>query len=95
MLTGCGAVHRRELFTAEGNEFYIFPASRYIHTQETLDFYQLLARGRLRQEVRCRAFLHAPMRYAARPPDYCMVCLDGGKPYMFRSATFLIRGDRL
>ena len=44
---------RRELFTAEGNEFYIFPASRYIHPHETLDFYQLLARGRLRQEV-CR-----------------------------------------
>ncbi len=42
---------RRELFTAEGNEFYIFPASRYIHPQETLDFYQLLARGRVRQEV--------------------------------------------
>ena len=42
----------RELFTAEGNEFYIFPAARYIHQNETLDFYQLLARGRMRQEAR-------------------------------------------
>ena len=42
----------KELFTAEGNEFYVFPASRYIHEHETLDFYQLLARGRHHLEVR-------------------------------------------
>ncbi len=65
MLTGHGATCCRELFTAEGNEFYIFPALRYIHPQETLDFYQLLARGRVRQEVRCRGFLPAPLCDAA------------------------------
>ena len=41
----------KELFTAEGNEFYIFPASRYLHDGETLNFYQLLVRGRQKLEV--------------------------------------------
>ena len=61
----------RELFTAEGNEFYIFPAARYIHQDETLDFYQLLARGRMRQEASCLSLRPLPIPSMIPPATPC------------------------
>lgn len=41
----------KELFTPEGNELYIHPASRYVRVGENLNFYEMMIRGRVKREI--------------------------------------------
>uniref|UniRef100_A0A0D6R041 RCK N-terminal domain-containing protein n=1 Tax=Araucaria cunninghamii TaxID=56994 RepID=A0A0D6R041_ARACU len=58
-----------ELFAEEGNELYIRPAEFYLYDQEELCFYEIMLRGRKRNEIVIGYRLASAERAVINPPD--------------------------